>query len=168
MNKTFKIKTEVGSNADKHIKLKLEQEVDQFEILSLKIDQKDLFDRFNCDHGVLVGRVEANNSVGIPNAKVSIFIPITEEDKSRPEIVALYPYETPRDKNLDSKRYNLLPRVATERPDGSIRPLQPFGSFPTKQEIVTNSDLLEVYEKYYKYTTVTNDSGDYMLFGVCQ
>jgi hypothetical protein len=25
---------------------------------------------------------------------------------------------------------------------------------------------LEVYDKYYKYTTVTNNAGDYMIFGV--
>ena len=166
MNKSYRIKTNIGSNTNKHIKLKLEQEVDHFEILSLKIDQKDVYQKFNCNHGVLVGRVNGNNAVGIPNAKISIFIPITDEDKLRPEIVALYPYENPRDENFNGKRYNLLPRVATERSDGQIKPKQPFGSFPTKQEIVTNSTTLEVYEKYYKYSTVTNEVGDYMLFGV--
>ena len=166
MNKSYRIRTDVGTNADKHIKIKLDQEVSQFEILSLKIDQKDAFQFFNCNHGVLVGRVTANDSVGIPNAKVSIFIPISDEDKENSDIFALYPYETPRDKNLDGRRYNLLPRVATERRDGKIKPKQPFGSFPTKQEVVTNDTVLEVYEKYYKYSTVTNQAGDYMLFGV--
>ena len=27
-------------------------------------------------------------------------------------------------------------------------------------------DEKQVFEKYYKYTTKTNDSGDFMLFGV--
>ena len=26
--------------------------------------------------------------------------------------------------------------------------------------------MLEVYDTYYKYTTTTNQSGDYMIFGV--
>lgn len=166
MNKSYRIKTNVGTNINKHIKLKLEQEISQFEILSLRIDQRDVFQFFNCNHGVLVGRVIANGGVGIPNAKVSIFIPIEEDDLNRADIVAVYPYQNPRDQNVDGKRYNLLPRVATIREDGIAKPKQPFGSFPTKQEIVTNNTLLEVYEKYYKFSTVTNESGDYMLFGI--
>lgn len=166
MNKSYRIRTEVGTNADKNIKLKLDQEFDSFEILSLKIDQKDVYQNFNCDYGVLIGRVNANGGVGIPNAKVSIFIPITDEDSLRPEIKAIYPYESPRDKNVEGKRYNLLPRVAEVQLDGTVRPKQPFGTLPTKPEMVTNDSWLEVYETYYKYSTVTNDSGDYMLFGV--
>ena len=26
--------------------------------------------------------------------------------------------------------------------------------------------VLEMFDKYYRYTTVTNESGDYMIFGV--
>ena len=43
------------------------------------------------------------------------------------------------------------------------KPRQPFGTFPSKEEISTNETLLEIYEKYYKFTTTTNDSGDYMF-----
>jgi hypothetical protein len=166
MNKSYRIKTEVGTNVNKHIKLKLDQEYDSFEILSLSIDQKDVYQSFNCDYGVVIGRVNANGGVGIPNAKLSIFIPITDEDSLRPEIKAIYPYESPREKNQQGKRYNLLPRVGQTQLDGTVRPKQPFGTFPTKQEFVTNDSWLEVYETYYKYSTVTNDSGDFMLFGV--
>lgn len=166
MNKSYRIKTEVGTNADKHIKLKLDQEIDTFEILSLSINQKDVYQNFNCDYGVLIGRVNANGAVGIPNAKISIFIPITDEDKENPKIKAVYPYETPKQKNVEGKRYNLLPRVSQLQVDGTVRPKQPFGTFPIKEEFVTNETLLEVYEKYYKYTTVTNQSGDYMIYGV--
>ena len=165
-NKSQRIKTEVGTNADKHLKIKLDNQTEFLEILSLNIDQKDIYQSFNADYGVLVGRVLANGGVGIPNAKISIFIPITEEDQSNSDIKAIYPYETPRDKNADGKRYNLLPRVSTLRPDGTIQPKQPFGSFPIKEEIVTNETLLEVYDRYYKFSTVTNNSGDYMFFGV--
>lgn len=166
MNKSYRIKTDVGTNADKYIKLKLEQEIDTFEILSLKIEQKDIYEAFNCDYGMIVGRVNANGSVGIPNSKISIFIPITDDDKLNADIMAIYPYENPRDKDSTGKRYNLLPRVAQLQPDGIIRPKQPFGTFPTKEEVVTNNTWLEVYDKYYKFSTVTNESGDYMLFGV--
>jgi hypothetical protein len=166
MNKSQRIRTNIDFSGDKNLKVKLEQGVDTLEILSLKIDQRDLYQFFNCDYGVLIGRVNANGGVGIPNAKISIFIPIDEEDEAREEIRAIYPYKTPRDQDADGKRYNLLPRVATEREDGSVKPIQPFGSFPTKEEFVANETYLEVYEKYYKYSTVTNNSGDYMLFGV--
>lgn len=166
MNKSYRIKTEVGTNADKAIKLKLDQEVDTFEILSLKIDQKDIYEAFNCDYGVIIGRVNANGAVGIPNAKISIFVPISDDDKQNAEIRAIYPYENPRDKNVSGKRYNLLPRVAQVQVDGTVRPKQPFGTFPTKEEALTNNSWLEVYDKYYKFSTVTNESGDYMLFGV--
>ena len=166
MNKSYRIKTNVNPNRTNNIKLKLEQEVDQFEILSLKIDQENEYNDFNCNHGVLVGRVVANGGVGIPNAKISVFIPLREEDENKPDIVAVYPYKNPRDQDVNGKRYNLLPRVAIQNPEtGEYSPTQPFGSFPTKEEFITNSTLLEVYEKYYKYTTVTNQSGDYMIFG---
>lgn len=166
MNKSYRIRTKVNPDESKNIKIKLDQEVDKFNILSLTIDQTNDYQDFNCNHGVLVGRVIANGGVGIPNAKVSIFIPITDEDAIDPNILAVYPYKTPRDKNEDGKRYNLLPRVATQNPEtGLFSPAQPFGSFPIKEEFITNPTLLDVYKKYYKYSTVTNQSGDYMIFG---
>lgn len=64
MNKSYRIRTEVGTNADKYIKLKLDQEYDSFEILSLGIDQKDIYQSFNCNYGVIIGRVIANGGVG--------------------------------------------------------------------------------------------------------
>lgn len=167
-NKSIKIKTTPGSG-DKYLKVKLEQDVDQFEILSLKISQKDLYGSFNADFGMLIGRVIANGGVGIPNAKISIFIPITDEDKLNSDILSIYPYTSPRDKNLDGVRYNLLPRVSVNNPyivSGDYAPKVPVGTFPTKEEITTNETYIEVYEKYYKFTTVTNASGDYMIYGV--
>ncbi|NJO63400.1 MAG: hypothetical protein HC836_35865 [Richelia sp. RM2_1_2] len=165
MNKSQRIRTTVGGN-DKYLQVKLEQNTDFLEILSLQIDQNQAYQFFNSDYGVIVGRVLANNSIAVPNAKISVFIPITDADKERADIFALYPYENPRDKNNDGKRYNLLPRVSKQSTDGTFKPIQPFGSFPPKEEVVTNESYLEVYEKYYKFTTVTNNSGDYMIFGV--
>lgn len=166
MNKSYRIKTEVGTNTNKHIKLKLDNNITDFNILSLNVSQRNSYQAFNGDFGVVVGRVIANGGVGIPNAKVSIFIPLDEEDEANDNIRAIYPYKTPRDKNANGRRYNLLPRVAKRQEDGTFKPKQPFGSFPTKEEFLVNDDLMYVYKKYYKYTTVTNQSGDYMLYGV--
>jgi hypothetical protein len=168
MNKSQRIHLDVNSiDADKHIKIKLEQNVDSLEFLTMSIDTKDVYQDFNADYGVLVGRVIANGGIGIPNARVSIFIPLSDEDATDSEIASIYPYKTPRDKNGEGKRYNLLPRVAKKDPaTGISSPKQPFGSFPIKEEVVTNVSFLNVYKKYYKYTALTNQAGDYMIFGV--
>lgn len=166
-SKSFRIQTTAGGS-DKYLKVKLEQDVDMFEILSLQISQKDIYASFNGDFGVLIGRVIANGGIGIPNAKISIFIPISDEDKLNSDILSIYPYSSPRDKNLDGVRYNLLPRVAQNNPFlvvGEYLPVVPIGIFPTKEEITTNETYIEVFEKYYKYTTITNTSGDYMIYG---
>lgn len=167
MNKSQRIPFDRSSLDDKHIKLKLEQDVDFFEFMSMKISTKEFYENFNANYGVLVGRVIANEGIGVPNAKISIFIPLQEEDENNNDIINFYPYKTPRDKNSEGKRYNLLPRVSSINPiNNSINPKQPFGSFPIKPEIVTNPKFMKIYEKYYKYSTVTNDFGDYMIFGV--
>jgi hypothetical protein len=168
MNNSQRIRLDSGvTDTDKHIFFKLEQETDTLELLSLKLDTKEAYGSFNADYGVLVGRVIANNGIGIPNTKVSIFIPLDENDENDSDIVSIYPYKSPRDKNENVKRYNLLPRVAKRNPNtGVYKPKQPFGSLPVKEEFLTNPTYLEVYKKYYKYTTITNEFGDYMIFGV--
>ena len=126
-----------------------------------------MYRNFNADYGVLIGRVTANNGVGVPNAKISIFIPLDPNDEKNSNIVSIYPYKTVTQKNRNGKRYNLLPRVGKYNIEtGLTVPKQPVGSFPIKEEIVSNSTFLDVYNKYYKYTTKTNESGDYMIFGV--
>jgi len=171
MNKSQRIYLNTGDtenqNQDKYIKVKLEQDVDNLEFMSLSLGTADVYQNFNADYGVLVGRVIANEGIGIPNAKISIFIPLTDEDTNDSEVYSIYPYKTPRDKNNEGKRYNLLPRVGEiDLVTGDIKPKQPFGSFPIREEIVTNESFLNVYKKYYKYTALTNNNGDYMIFGV--
>jgi len=78
-NSSFRIRTTPG--VDKNINIALEQDYDFLEILSLKISQQDLYQSFCADYGVLVGRVIANEGFGVPNAKVSVFIPISNEDE---------------------------------------------------------------------------------------
>lgn len=171
MNKSQRIYLNTGDtgnqNQDKFIKVKLDQNVETLEFMSLSIGTADAYQNFNADYGVLVGRVIANNGIGIPNANISIFIPLTDEDATNSDIYSVYPYKTPRDINNEGKRYNLLPRVAKKDPNtGIIIPKQPFGSFPIKEEVIGNKPFLDVYKKYYKYTAKTNPFGDYMIFGV--
>ena len=158
MSKSYRIRTQPG--VDKSIKVLIDQEFDYLEILSLKILQSDIYTRQCADYGVIVGRVSVNNGFGVPNAKVSVFIPIDSVDQSNPIISELYPYNSLSDVNDDGYRYNLLPYVK------SYSAHVPTGTFFTRTDVLTNPTLIQVYDKYYKYNATTNDSGDYMIFGV--
>lgn len=157
MSKSLRIRTTPGGE-DKYIKFKLEQDFDFLEVLSLKLTQQDVYRRFYSDYGVVVGRVIMNNGVGVPNARVSIFIPVDKDENE--ELKTLYPYTSVVGKDDDGVRYNLLPR---ERKDNCHVPV---GTFPSKREILDNEETSQIFEKYYKYTAVTNDAGDFMIFGV--
>lgn len=158
MGDSYRIKTELGIN--KSINVQLDQEFEFLEILSLKIQQTDIYTRSCADYGVLVGRVTANNGFGVPNARVSIFIPIEQVDESNPLITSIYPYKSPNDKNSDGYRYNLLPYTPSYSKHAAT------GTLPTKSDVLTGSTAVEIYDKYYRFTTKTNDSGDYMIMGV--
>ena len=158
MGQSYRIKTELGVN--KTINLQLDQDFEFLEILSLKIQQTDVYSRSCADYGVLVGRITANGGLGIPNARVSIFIPITTIDESNPLISSIYPYKSPTDKNDDGYRYNLLPYEKSYSKHAST------GTLPSRSDVLTGSTAVEIYDKYYKFTAKTNDSGDYMIMGV--
>jgi hypothetical protein len=158
MSNSYRVRTEVGK--DKSIKVLLDQDFEFLEVLSFKISQTDIYTRQCSDYGVVIGRVTTNGGFGIPNSKVSIFVPLTDEDENNPVITELYPYKKLTDTNDDGYRYNLLPKVK------SYSEHSPTGSFFTKDEVLTNQTIIEVFDKYYKYTSVTNDSGDFMIFGV--
>ena len=158
MSNSYRIRTTPG--VDKNINVLIDQDFEYLEILSLKILQSDVYSRPCSDYGVAVGRVSVNGGFGIPNAKISIFIPLTTEDESNPVISTLYPYKNLRTINEDGYRYNLLPYKKSY--SGHV----PTGTFFTREDVLTDSTLIEVYDKYYRYTTTTNESGDYMIFGV--
>jgi hypothetical protein len=161
MSKNIRIPIDF-SRADKVIKVNLEQEFDNLEVLSLKITNSEVYTRECSDFGVVVGRVLLNNGLGVQNAKVNIFIPLTDEDKERPEILELYPFETINDTYPNGLRYNLLPRVRnTKNPSHKA-----VGSFPNVSDFTHYPQYIEIMDKYYKYTTITNESGDFMIFGV--
>jgi hypothetical protein len=175
--KSIRIKTEIG---DKFLNVNLDQTYESLDILSLKIFQKDVYRLFDADYGIIVGRV-LGEGVGIPNCKISVFIPIDEETTPTPttledikkiEAVGLYSYTSVYDKDSEGKVYNLLPKYSKNRnfngfPDNQYgigaTPKTPVGTFPEKEEVLVNETLAYVYDKYLKYTTVTNESGDYIL-----
>ena len=158
MSNSYRIRTKPG--VDSSIKILIDQEFEYLEILSLKILQSQIYTRQCSDYGVIVGRVSINNGFGIPNAKVSVFIPLDSMDENDPVISELYPYKTLSDLNEDGYRYNLLP-YKQQHPGHN-----PTGTFFTREDVLINPTLIEVYDKYYKYNAITNDSGDYMIFGV--
>ena len=158
MTNSYRIRTQVG--VDKAVNVLLEQDFESLEILSLKILQSQIYTRQCSDYGVVVGRITANNGFGLPNVKVSVFIPLSSEDELDPVISELYPYKTLNDLNDEGYRYNLLPYEPSH--DGHT----PTGTFPSREDVLVEPPLIEVFDKYYKYTAKTNESGDYMIFGV--
>lgn len=216
-NRSIRLRTEPGSS--ENITVKIEQEFDTIDFLSLKITQDEAYRNFCSDYGVIAGRVIANDGFGVENAKISVFIPLSNEDAEDSVISSLYPYLTPTDTNAQGVRYNLLPEIGKvfeitikvpytdsglqQPPDQyyynenwsslgiisdpwefvSTNPAEGYsiwknnvtsttgpdvsvGTFPSKTKVLNNDSLLEVHKKYYKYTTRTNASGDYMIFGV--
>jgi hypothetical protein len=161
MSETIRIRT-TPNGEDKYLKVKIDQEFDFIEVLSMKITQEEAYRNFCSDYGVIVGRVIINSGFGLPNAKVSVFLPIDDDDKNDTVTNGLYPYSIVTDKDSDGIRYNLLPKTS----ETNNECFTPIGTFPNKREILDNEELLHVYCKYYKFTTTTNNAGDFMIFGV--
>ena len=132
----IRVRTTPGGE-DNFLNVKIDQKFDFIEILSLKLSQEDVYRKYCSDYGVLVGRVIVNNGFGIPNAKVSIFVPVDAIDKEDSEIFGLYPYEQVEDKNSDALRYNLLPKNNETNNDC----FTPVGSFFNKREVQDNPDM---------------------------
>ena len=158
MIQKHRISTNIGQ--DQKVTVELKQDFDLLEILSLKFTQQDIYTSRCSDYGVVCGRITANNGLGIPNARVSIFIPQKESDVMDPIISALYPYTDTTVKDDNQYRYNLLP--SRQQHGGHTA----TGTFPDQSDILTREEVLEVFESYYRYTVKTNDSGDFMIWGV--
>lgn len=158
-NKSYRIRTKVGEEPGV-LNIRLDQSYDLFEVLSLKLTQEDAYKLYSSPYGVIVGRIIANGGFGIPNAKVSVFIEVTDEDYINNSKNYLYPYFSTSSVNNDGIRYNLLP----DEPINDC--YQNVGTFPNKRLVLDNETVLEIYDTYWKYTSVTNEAGDYMIFGV--
>lgn len=152
-DKNYRIRTNIGD--DSVVNFELKQGIKTINILSLEINPEEEYEVQTSNYGVVVGRVLANKALGVPNVKVSVFIPISESDENDYVISNEYPFKTIQSKDINGTKYSLLGKK-----NGTN------GSFPTKNMVLDNNGTLEVYDKYWKYTTVTNESGDYMFFGI--
>ena len=83
-----------------------------------------------------------------------------EEDQNNEIVSVLYPYKSPTDKNEDGYRYNLLPYEKSYSKHAAT------GTLPSRIDVLNQSIAVEIYDKYYKFTAKTNESGDYMIMGV--
>lgn len=156
-HRTFRVRTDVGKDGILNVPIK--QTFDTIDILSVKLTQKNAYKLYQSDYGVVVGRVLANDGFGIPNTKISIFIPMENSDDGR-RLQTLYNFSSTNGIGEDGRMYNLLPDFV----DKACH--QDVGSFYNKRLLLDNDDIIEVFEKYYKYTTTTNKSGDYIIYGV--
>lgn len=157
-SKTYRVHTKIGSDSPNVINVPLMQTYNPLEILTVKITQEDSYKLYESSYGIIVGRVLANDAFGIPNAKISVFISVEEGETIANKI--LYPYRNVRGTNDDGVRYNLLPDEQVSECHQNV------GTFPNKRIMLDNNDIIDIFDKYWKYTTVTNEYGDYMLFGV--
>lgn len=142
----YRVRTEIGGNAVLNVNMR--QDFDFLEVLSLRLSQSEAYKLHSSDYGVIIGRVLANDAFGIPNAKVSVFIARDKTDST--EMGNIYPYGSTMSKDDDGRRYNLLPDSSD---DECYRVV---GTFPNKRYLLDDDVQIEVYEKYWKYTTVTN------------
>jgi hypothetical protein len=160
--RTINIKANPGDDGELSVRSHLSREAKTISVLSLTLGQIGEYGGYSSQQGVLAGRVIANQGFGVPNAKVSVFFPLDENEKNN-LIKNLYPYKTPYDVDISGRRYNLLP---SEKNTAYNKCHTPTGSFPSAQTLLDNMPYVEVYEKYYKFVTSTNDSGDYMITGI--
>lgn len=156
-NRSYRIRTEIHPK-EQFINVDFNQNYDTFEILSLEINQTNSYRLMSSNTGVIVGRVLANGGFGIPNAKVGVFVEYDGSEDINNKL--RYLYNSTSDKNDEGIVYNYLPDTTNDDC------LQAVGTFPSKRFILDNDDVIEVFDKYYKYTTRTNSSGDYMIYGV--
>ena len=133
MSKSYRIRTTPGEdNGYLKVNLDLSQNYDHLEILSLKISQKDEYNSYCAEYGVIAGRVIINNGFGVPNVRVSVFVPVEDGDLNDPVKSAIYPYTEPfpDQKNRNGIRYNVLPSNQ-QKLDHT-----PVGTFPKKRKIL--------------------------------
>ena len=157
-SRVYRIRTKVGTDAPNVIQVPLNQTYDMFEILSLKLNQTNTYKTYESDYGIIVGRVIANGGFGIENARVSVFIPVSDDDTIKDKL--LYNFTSVSSVDDNGIRYNLLPDYVDDACHQNV------GTFPNKRLVLDNDDVIEMFDKYWKYTTKTNKSGDYMLFGI--
>lgn len=156
-NRTYRIRTGVNDGTPV-IHFNVDSSVSMYEILSLKVTQANAYRLMSFDKGVIAGRVLANNGFGVPNARVSVFVQYEDTDSLEKSL--LYHYTSVRSVDDNGVRYNLLPSESDDNCHQTV------GTFPNKRIMLDDDNWIDVFDKYYRYTTRTNSSGDYMIYGV--
>lgn len=153
---------EDSAYSDYYLNVKINRSVDTLDTLNVYNVPYNDGTKFTNDTGVLYGKIEAiqvllddsGNNLRIPikNASIGIFNPSDE-----------FPYVGSVDQNSNRIRLNLFENIQTNNL------LQSYGSFQSFLTDVKNSP--KDYENdtipaKYKYTTVTNDYGEFVLHGI--
>jgi hypothetical protein len=171
-----RLRTEAGNEKDNFVQVSLTEHFDYLDVLSLELAQRDLYQLRHADYGVVAGRVIANEGVGVPNCRVSLFIAAADGTSPADQLLAQrYPWTAVSDLDADGLRYNLLPSQQGFRGFNGFEPnelgigatpVTPLGSFPERESVLADPVAQAVHARYYRYTTVTNESGDYALVGI--
>ncbi len=175
----LRLRARPGVEEEQYVQIALEQHFDYLDVLSLRISEQDAFQLQQSDYGVIAGRVLANEGVGVPNCRVSVFLAAPAEDEDLTpadrQLRQRYGWSDVTEQDSSGRRYNLLPAQARVRgfngfPDNELgigaTPATPVGSFPERETVLADATTRTVYERYYRYTTVTNEAGDFLLLGV--
>lgn len=159
-NNSYRIRTNVGVDTPNKLDVKLNQTFEFLNILSLKIEQTNLYKMPASSVGVVCGRVLANGGFGVPNARLSIFIPKENTTTFNVKDEILYNYSSTGSVNMEGVRYNLLPSYVDNECHQNV------GTMYEKEYVLDNNDIIRVFDKYYTYTTRTNNAGDYFIYGI--
>ena len=159
-NNSYRIRTNVGVDTPNKLDVKLNQTFEFLNILSLKIEQTNLYKMPASSVGVVCGRVLANGGFGVPNARLSIFIPKENGTTFNIKDEVLYNYSSTGSVNMEGVRYNLLPSYVDNECHQNV------GTMYEKEYVLDNNDIIRVFDKYYTYTTRTNNAGDYFIYGI--
>jgi hypothetical protein len=172
----IRIPARPGEEADVYATVQLTSSFDYLDVLSMSLSQREAYALAEANYGVISGRVVANEGVGVPNCRVSVFVPRADGDGIPAAFRDVYPWQDPLvDTDSYGRRYNILPAAQRVRgfngfPDNELgigaTPITPIGTFPERETVLSDPLARAVYERYYCYTTTTNQAGDYLLTGI--
>ncbi|MCD8208301.1 MAG: hypothetical protein LUD72_10225 [Bacteroidales bacterium] len=153
---SFRVRTELNQTTPTVLSVALDQTYDTIDILSLKLNQVESYKLFESGFGVICGRVSCSG-FGIPNAKVGVFVEMDATNTDLKDKI-IYPYSSTSDSNYDSVQFNLLPNFVDDSCHATV------GTFPNKRQWLDSPETtVQIYEKYYQFTTTSGPSGDFMI-----
>ena len=138
MSNTIRIRTTPGG-ADQYINVDINRDFDYLEVLSLRVSSEEFYRKYCAEYGAVVGRVIVNNGYGVPNVKVSLFLPLSDDDKELELWLEeqVNPKESYKMLPFDDIKAALQEWLAPENDEGSIEESLDF----TKEEPKTNYSL---------------------------